>query len=46
MLERVSLFAIMGSTHGKAPTGIAPLAIGLCLTGASHTEARLPRFVS
>ena len=32
MLERVSLFAIMGSTHGKAPAGFAPLAIGLCLT--------------
>jgi aquaporin Z len=22
----------MGSTHGKAPAGFAPLAIGLCLT--------------
>jgi aquaporin Z len=26
------LFVIMGSTHGKAPAGLAPLAIGLCLT--------------
>jgi len=26
------LFVIMGSTHGKAPSGFAPLAIGLCLT--------------
>jgi len=25
------LFVIMGSTHGKAPTGFAPLAIGLAL---------------
>ena len=26
------LFIIMGSTHGKAPVGFAPLAIGLGLT--------------
>lgn len=26
------LFIIMGSTHGNAPRGFAPLAIGLCLT--------------
>jgi aquaporin Z len=26
------LFVIMGSTHGKAPAGFAPLAIGLCMT--------------
>jgi aquaporin Z len=26
------LFVIMGSTHGKAPRGFAPVAIGLCLT--------------
>lgn len=26
------LFVIMGSTHGKAPAGFAPIAIGLCLT--------------
>ncbi len=25
------LFIIMGATHGKAPAGFAPLAIGLCL---------------
>jgi len=31
-LTAVFLFVIMGSTHGKAPTGFAPLAIGLCLT--------------
>jgi len=28
----VFLFVIMGSTHGNAPKGFAPLAIGLCLT--------------
>jgi aquaporin Z len=26
------LFVIMGATHGSAPTGFAPIAIGLCLT--------------
>jgi aquaporin Z len=26
------LFVIMGATHGSAPSGFAPLAIGLCLT--------------
>jgi aquaporin Z len=26
------LFVIMGSTHGKAPAGFAPIAIGLALT--------------
>ncbi len=26
------LFVIMGATHGAAPKGFAPLAIGLCLT--------------
>ncbi len=26
------LFVILGATHGKAPVGFAPLAIGLCLT--------------
>lgn len=26
------LFVILGSTHGRAPKGFAPLAIGLCLT--------------
>ncbi len=26
------LFVILGSTHGKAPQGFAPIAIGLCLT--------------
>jgi aquaporin Z len=26
------LFVIMGSTHGRAPKGFAPIAIGLCLT--------------
>jgi aquaporin Z len=26
------LFVIMGTTHGNAPRGFAPLAIGLCLT--------------
>jgi aquaporin Z len=26
------LFVIMGVTHGQAPRGFAPLAIGLCLT--------------
>ena len=26
------LFIIMGATHGKAPAGFAPIAIGLALT--------------
>jgi aquaporin Z len=26
------LFVILGSTHGHAPVGFAPIAIGLCLT--------------
>jgi aquaporin Z len=26
------LFVIMGATHGSAPKGFAPIAIGLCLT--------------
>ena len=26
------VFVIMGATHGRAPAGFAPLAIGLCLT--------------
>ena len=26
------LFVILGSTHGNAPKGFAPIAIGLCLT--------------
>ncbi len=26
------LFVIMGATHGNAPKGFAPIAIGLCLT--------------
>jgi aquaporin Z len=32
VLTMVFLFVIMGSTHGKAPVGFAPLAIGLTLT--------------
>ncbi|MDX6751021.1 aquaporin Z [Geminicoccaceae bacterium 1502E] len=32
VLTAVFLFVIMGVTHGKAPVGFAPLAIGLCLT--------------
>jgi aquaporin Z len=31
MLTAMFLFVIMGSTHGKAPAGFAPLAIGLAL---------------
>jgi aquaporin Z len=31
-LTFVFLFVIMGSTHGSAPKGFAPIAIGLCLT--------------
>jgi aquaporin Z len=31
-LTMMFLFIIMGSTHGKAPVGFAPLAIGLGLT--------------
>jgi len=32
VLTMMFLFVIMGSTHGKAPAGFAPLAIGLMLT--------------
>ena len=32
LLTMMFLFVIMGSTHGKAPTGFAPIAIGLALT--------------
>src|SRR4029079_2947802 len=32
VLTMMFLFVIMGSTHGKAPAGFAPLAIGLGLT--------------
>jgi aquaporin Z len=32
VLTMLFLFVIMGSTHGKAPAGFAPLAIGLTLT--------------
>jgi aquaporin Z len=32
VLTFVFLFVIMGATHGRAPAGFAPIAIGLCLT--------------
>ena len=32
VLSFVFLLVIMGSTHGNAPKGFAPIAIGLCLT--------------
>ena len=32
VMSFVFLFVIMGATHGSAPRGFAPLAIGLCLT--------------
>ena len=32
LLTAFFLFVIMGATHGRAPAGFAPLAIGLCLT--------------
>jgi aquaporin Z len=32
VLTMMFLFVIMGATHGKAPTGFAPVAIGLALT--------------
>jgi aquaporin Z len=32
VLSAMFLFVIMGSTHGKAPAGFAPIAIGLALT--------------
>jgi aquaporin Z len=32
VLNMMFLFIIMGATHGKAPVGFAPLAIGLGLT--------------
>lgn len=32
VMSFVFIFVIMGTTHGSAPRGFAPLAIGLCLT--------------
>ena len=32
VLTAVFLFVIMGATDGRAPAGLAPIAIGLCLT--------------
>ena len=32
VMTAMLLFVIVGSTHGKAPAGFAPTAIGLCLT--------------
>jgi aquaporin Z len=32
VLTMMFLFVIMGATHGKAPVGFAPIAIGMCLT--------------
>lgn len=32
VMTAIFLFVIMGATHGKAPAGFAPLAIGLALT--------------
>ena len=32
VMTAMLLFVIIGSTHGKAPAGFAPIAIGLCLT--------------
>ena len=32
VMTAMFLFVSMGSTHGKAPAGFAPIAIGLCLT--------------
>ncbi|HPQ95051.1 MAG: aquaporin Z [Thiothrix sp.] len=32
VMTAIFLFVIMGSTHGSASTGMAPIAIGLCLT--------------
>ena len=32
LLTMMFLFVIMGSTHGKAPAGFAPIAIGLAMT--------------
>src|SRR5512132_4439134 len=32
VMTMMFLFIIMGATHGKAPAGFAPIAIGLCLT--------------
>jgi aquaporin Z len=36
------LFVILGSTHGKAPRGFAPIAIGLCLTLIHLSASRSP----
>lgn len=32
VMTAMFLFVIMGSTHGRAPAGFAPISIGLCLT--------------
>ena len=32
LLTAMFLFIIMGATHGRAPAGFAPIAIGLALT--------------
>jgi aquaporin Z len=32
VMTMMFLFVIMGATHGKAPAGFAPIAIGLALT--------------
>jgi aquaporin Z len=32
VMTAMFLFVIMGTTHGNAPVGFAPMAIGLCLT--------------
>ena len=41
ILTMMFLFIIMGATHGKAPVGFAPIAIGLGLT--SHSSYRHSR---
>ena len=40
VMTAMFLFIIMGATHGKAPVGFAPLAIGLGPTGRGNASAR------
>lgn len=42
VMTMMFLFVIMGSTHGRAPAGFAPLAIGLALVQQTGSQL-LPR---
>ncbi len=43
VMTMMFLFIIMGATHGKAPAGFAPLAIGLALVHSRHQHVGEPR---